>query len=78
MDQQEFTILLDNDYYDLQQEISRSVAHTYERDDDDNTICEGMFWNEAVGEAEQILSQHFSDDELADVDIEEWLINILD
>ena len=78
MDQQEFTILLDNDYYDLQQEISRSVAHTYECDDEDNIICEGMFWNQTIEEAEQILSRHFSDDELADVDIEEWLINILD
>ena len=78
MDQQEFTILLDNDYYDLQQEISRSVAHTYERDDEDNIIYEGMFWNQTIEEAEQLLSRHFSDDELADVDIEEWLINILD
>lgn len=77
MDQQEFTILLDNDYYDLQQEISRSVAHTYERDDDDNIICEGMFWDETVNEAEQILSLHFTNGELDDVDIEEWLINIL-
>ena len=77
MDQQEFTILLDNDYYDLQQEISRSVAHTYERDDDDNIIYEGMFWNKAVKEAEDILSENFTDDELEDVDVEEWLINIL-